>query len=57
MAVTNYFWDPIEDNVIKEYDDNGNTTARYTTEPTTTSLSDRLGNVGNRLLVVCEVWG
>ena len=34
MAVTNYFWDPVEDNVIEEYDDKGDTIARYTTQPT-----------------------
>jgi hypothetical protein len=33
MPVTNYFWDPLQDNVTKEYDDNGDTIVRYTTEP------------------------
>ena len=31
---TYYFWDEIEDNVIEEYDENGNTIVEYTTEPT-----------------------
>jgi hypothetical protein len=33
MPVTNYFWDPLQDNITKEYDDNGDTIVRYTTEP------------------------
>jgi RHS repeat-associated protein len=33
MPVTNYFWDPLQDNVTKEYDDNGDTIVRYATEP------------------------
>ena len=33
MPVVNYLWDEVEDNVIAEYDDEGNTLARYTTEP------------------------
>ncbi|MEQ8787151.1 MAG: RHS repeat-associated core domain-containing protein [Pirellulaceae bacterium] len=33
MAKTYYFWDPIEDNVIEEYDENGDTIVRYETEP------------------------
>ena len=33
MAKTKYFWDPVEDNVTKEYDENGSTIVRYTTEP------------------------
>jgi RHS repeat-associated protein len=33
MAKTRYFWDPVEDNVTKEYDENGDTLVRYTTEP------------------------
>jgi RHS repeat-associated protein len=39
MAKTNFFWDDLEDNVIEEYGDDGNTVAEYTTEP------DHLGNV------------
>jgi RHS repeat-associated protein len=31
---TYFFWDEVEDNVIREYDDNNNTIAHYTTEPT-----------------------
>ena len=31
---TYYFWDEIEDNVVREYDENNNTIANYTTEPT-----------------------
>ena len=31
---TYYFWDEIEDNVVREYDENNNTVARYATEPT-----------------------
>lgn len=34
MPETNYFWDEIEDNIMEEFDENGNTTASYTTEPT-----------------------
>ena len=34
MPEVNYFWDEIEDNVIEEYDENGNTIVEYTTEPT-----------------------
>ena len=30
---TRYLWDPVEDNIVKELDDAGNTTANYTTEP------------------------
>ena len=28
-----FLWDPVEDNIIEEFDDAGNTTADYTTEP------------------------
>jgi len=31
---TYYFWDEIEDNVVREYDENNNTLVSYTTEPT-----------------------
>jgi len=34
MPEINYFWDEIEDNVVREYDENNNTIASYTTEPT-----------------------
>ena len=34
MADVTYVWDPIEDNVIRERDENGNTIVNYTTEPT-----------------------
>ena len=34
MAHVKYFWDEVEDNVIREYDENNNTIAHYTTEPT-----------------------
>jgi len=34
MPEVNYFWDEIEDNVVREYDENNNTIASYTTEPT-----------------------
>jgi len=34
MPTTHYFWDEIEDNVVGEYDENNNTIANYTTEPT-----------------------
>jgi len=34
MSEINYFWDEIEDNVVREYDDSNNTLAQYTTEPT-----------------------
>ena len=33
MTVTKYVWDPVEDNVIEEYDENGNTVVEYATEP------------------------
>ena len=33
MPTTHYFWDPFEDNVIEEYDENGDTIVRYETEP------------------------
>jgi len=33
MPAVNYFWDPDEDNIVKEFDDGGNTIADYTTEP------------------------
>ena len=34
MPDITYVWDPIEDNVIRERDENGNTIVNYTTEPT-----------------------
>lgn len=34
MAHIKYFWDDLEDNVVREYDQNNNTLATYTTEPT-----------------------
>ena len=40
MAVKNYWWDPLEDAIVAEYDDNGNTTARYTTDPEGNLLSE-----------------
>jgi RHS repeat-associated protein len=33
MAKTYCFWDPVEDNIVREYADNGTTIAEYTTEP------------------------
>src|SRR5262245_10071349 len=33
MPVTNYLWDPDEDNIVKELDEAGNTVTDYTTEP------------------------
>lgn len=30
---TRYLWDPIEDNVIAEFDEGGNLIVEYTTEP------------------------
>ena len=33
MPAVNYLWDPDEDNIVKEFDDAGNTIADYTTEP------------------------
>ena len=33
MPVANYIWDPVDDNVIMETDENGATTATYTHEP------------------------
>ena len=40
---THYFWDPFEDNIIEEFDDDGNTLVEYTTEP------DYHGNVISQL--------
>lgn len=34
MPHVKYFWDEVEDNVVREYDENNNTIAQYTTEPT-----------------------
>jgi hypothetical protein len=28
-----FLWDPVEDNIVKEINDSGNTIADYTTEP------------------------
>jgi RHS repeat-associated protein len=39
VAKTYFFWDELEDNIIEEYDEAGNTVADYTTEP------DHFGNV------------
>jgi hypothetical protein len=33
MPTTKYFWDPVEDNVIEEYDENGDTIVEYEAEP------------------------
>ena len=33
MPVTEYLWDPLLDNVIGEYDENGNEIVSYNTEP------------------------
>lgn len=33
MGYTEYLWDPLEDNVIGEYDENGDRIVSYTTEP------------------------
>ena len=48
MPEINYFWDEIEDNVVREYDENNNTVASYTTEPTlygSVLSQDRQGEV------------
>src|SRR5262245_34364999 len=48
MPDVNYFWDEIEDNVVEEYDENGNTLVEYTTEPSlygATWVQDRGGQV------------
>jgi RHS repeat-associated protein len=39
MVAVNYLWNPINDNIVREFDDSGNTTSEYTTEP------DLYGNV------------
>ena len=39
MATTYFFWDDLEDNIVEEYDEAGQTIADYTTEP------DHFGNV------------
>ncbi len=39
MTVTHYTWNPVEDNITAEFDDQGNEVARYTSEP------DLYGNV------------
>ncbi len=33
MSAVRYLWNPINHNIIREYDDSGNTIANYTTEP------------------------
>ncbi|MFN0019734.1 MAG: RHS repeat domain-containing protein [Pirellulaceae bacterium] len=33
MTAVNYLWNPINDNIVEEFDDAGNTIAEYTTEP------------------------
>lgn len=33
MAAVNYLWDPVEQNIVRELDDDGNVIAQYTTEP------------------------
>src|SRR5262245_56749479 len=33
MPTVNYIWDPISDNILGEFDDNGNTIVEYTHEP------------------------
>ena len=33
MSAVNYLWNPINDNIIAEYDDDGNVIVEYTTEP------------------------
>jgi RHS repeat-associated protein len=39
MPTVNFLWNPINDNIVKEFDENGNTVVEYTTEP------DLYGNV------------
>jgi RHS repeat-associated protein len=39
MPVANYLWDALEDNIVEEFDDAGNTIVDYTTEP------EQFGNV------------
>jgi len=39
MVAVNYLWNPINDNIVREFDDSGTTIAEYTTEP------DPYGNV------------
>lgn len=39
MTAVNYLWNPINDNIVEEFDDAGNTIAEYTTEP------DQFGDV------------
>ena len=33
MVAVNYLWNPINDNIVREFDDAGATIAGYTTEP------------------------
>ena len=33
MTAVNYLWNPINDNIVEEFDDTGNTIVEYTTEP------------------------
>ena len=33
MPETNFFWDPLSDNILQERDETGTVTAEYTTEP------------------------
>ncbi len=39
MNIMHYLWDPVEDNIVREFDDVGDVVADYTTEP------DRFGSV------------
>jgi RHS repeat-associated protein len=39
MPTINFLWNPVNDNIVKEFDENGNTLVDYTTEP------DLYGNV------------
>ena len=39
MTAVNYLWNPINDNIVEEFDDMGNTITEYTTEP------DQFGDV------------
>src|SRR5262245_50824781 len=50
MAETNFFWDPLSDNILQERDETGAVTAEYTTEPSLYGnlISQNRGGVENQ---------
>ena len=45
MPTVNYLWNPINDSIIKEFDDAGSTIAEYTTEPDGSLISEHRSGV------------